>query len=738
MKVNIEDLNLNQSNKSITRAMNRVQNSLNKLHSAINNKTNIGKRNKNKIKDLNLRKRILSTKNNVELKKNDIFLTEDNTEQTNPIGYSMFNNNSIIRTDKRSSKKKLSQDDNLYNDFEYFNNSTENIPKPFNSKNYNKRQLSKNFNQNMKWKCATCGNINLLYNNFCINCGNSKRSKIKNSLSYNNNNNNNNINNINDIIIYKNSSYDKIDNDLNINNSNMVNSYTSNSLIESTKPNKQFNMKYSFGKNSNYNNIKSSYISTYYNKDSKIGNFKSWIGTEKNLNEKYRNINTGSYLDDLNNDIIDYNINYKKLNDLYLYGDYLESELKQSNDENIKLLERFKDVKNDVYLLNQKNKKLKLNIEELQKKENQLNLLNTQLKNGFSLVKSKFGNENELDFSKNENIENITKLKDFELKNKICIENQKKYDEKIENLKQRIESLVGEGEDDIGKEEKSIKDLENQIEKEKKILDENNAKYILLLKNNDELNNKIKDLENKLDINNLNDDDIDNNENNENIVEDPIKKIELLKKNISLYDKEINENKIITNNLIKEYKDITNLSEIKSNNINKENNNDNNDDDEESKNEYLLLKEKNNKLYMELSKLKDISKKLIDSKDQIIDIYENEINKLKNFYLKAKEKTSINKNINKEEDQEKNKEKIMKIKIENEEIKKENFELIKDLDQLSELQQIYQGLIDENKKFKLILNKSELDEGDQIQLNDIINEENFIQEDINNDDDNNN
>ena len=381
---------------------------------------------------------------------------------------------------------------------------------------------------------------------------------------------------------------------------------------------------------------------------------------------------------------------------------------------------------------------MKLNIEELQKKENQLNLLNTQLKNGFSLVKSKFGNENELDFSKNENIENITKLKDFELKNKICIENQKKYDEKIENLKQRIESLVGEGEDDIGKEEKSIKDLENQIEKEKKILDENNAKYILLLKNNDELNNKIKDLENKLDINNLNDDDIDNNENNENIVEDPIKKIELLKKNISLYDKEINENKIITNNLIKEYKDITSLSEIKANNINKENNNDNNNDDEESKNEYLLLKEKNNKLYMELSKLKDISKKLIDSKDQIIDIYENEINKLKNFYLKAKEKTSINKNINKEEDQEKNKEKIMKIKIENEEIKKENFELIKDLDQLSELQQIYQGLIDENKKFKLILNKSELDEGDQIQLNDIINEENFIQEDINNDDDNNN
>ena len=41
--------------------------------------------------------------------------------------------------------------------------------------------------------------------------------------------------------------------------------------------------------------------------------------------------------------------------------------------------------------------------------------------------------------------------------------------------------------------------------------------------------------------------------------------------------------------------------------------------------------------------MKDITKNLVESKDKIINIYENEINKLNNFYLKTKEKTMINK-----------------------------------------------------------------------------------------------
>ena len=77
-----------------------------------------------------------------------------------------------------------------------------------------------------------------------------------------------------------------------------------------------------------------------------------------------------------------------------------------------------------------------------------------------------------------------------------------------------------------------------------------------------------------------------------------------------------------------------------------------------------------------------------------------------NFYKKAKEKTEKN-GDNKDE------EKIMKIIKENEEIKKENFDFIKDLDKLAELQETYQDLVEENKKLKVILKDCELNEGEK-------------------------
>ena len=75
----------------------------------------------------------------------------------------------------------------------------------------------------------------------------------------------------------------------------------------------------------------------------------------------------------------------------------------------------------------------------------------------------------------------------------------------------------------------------------------------------------------------------------------------------------------------------------------------------------------------------------MESKDKIINIYENEINKLNNFYLKAKEKTMINKDEKNDDiieiEQQK---KLIEKHEENENIKKENFELIKDLEQLAQ------------------------------------------------------
>ena len=721
-------MNLNQSNKNTQTAVNRIQNSLNKLQTTLNKKTtNMTRRPQN----LNIRKKILDNKNDFDKYKEEMLITDVNIKQQAPIGYSMFNNNSVIQTDKRTSKKPYEQNDLIKkDDLDNNINTSDNIPKTLQNRNikYNKPSTNNNYNPNIKWKCFNCGNINLLYNNFCINCGSSKKSKIKNALLNNINYSGENANNNFSNFANNNNSYEKFNTELNINNSNIISNsnVSSNSRAEFNRPIKQYNIKYSYN-NTNINDSSTIPNKEYRTQDNKIKGFNSWMGIidpEKKtstINNEYKTINISNYLDDLNNDINNYNINYKKLNDLYLYGDYLENELKESNDENVKLLEKYKNIKNEVHILSQKNKKIKENIEELQKKEGQLNKLNEQLKNGFPMLKSKLAKE--LNFSDKENNENLNLIKELELKNRQGIEKQKNYDNEIENLKHKITLLVNEKED--VEDEKNIKNLENQIEKEKNEMTENNNKYILLLNKNETLNNEINDLKDKIELSKPNNDENKNEE--ENDEEDPITKKEELSKQINLYDKEINKNKKIMEDLVEEFKKMKN-------NENKDDDDGNGNDDDQDKNEYLEFKAKNNKLTNELLKLKEMTKNLSESKDKIIEIYEDEMAKLNNFYLKAKEKTAINDEEEDEDiDEEKLEEKLMKIISENEEIKNNNFELIKDLDQLAELQKIYQVLIDENKKLKINLSQSELDEGNQKLLKDIINEENLIDEEANDD-----
>ena len=719
-------MNLNQSNQNTQTAVNRIQNSLNKLQTTINNKTtNMAHRPKN----FNIRKKILDTRNDFDKKNDDMLITDINIKHQAPIGYSMFNNNSMIQTDKRISKKPYEQSDLITKD-NLDNNTSDNIPKTLQNRNikYNKPTPNNNYNPNIKWKCLNCGNINLLYNNFCINCGSSKKNKVKNALlnnlNYSGENTNNNFNNF----VNSNNSHEKFNTELNINNSNIISNsnVSSNSRVEFNIPIKQYNMKYSYN-NTNINDSATIPNKEYRTHDNKIKGFNSWMGViipdkkTSTINNEYKTINISNYLDDLNNDINNYNINYKKLNDLYLYGDYLENELKESNDENVKLLEKYKNIKNEVHILNKKNKKIKENIEELQKKEGQLNKLNEQLKNGFPMLKSKLAKE--LNFTDKENNENKNIIKELELKIRQGIEKQKNYDNEIENLKHKITLLVNEKED--VEDEKNIKNLENQIEKEKNEMTENNNKYILLLNNNETLNSEINDLKDKIELMKPSKD--ENKTEEENDEDDPIQKKEELSKQINLYDKEINKNKKIMEDLVEEFKKMKN-------NENKDDDDGNDNDDDQDKNEYLEFKAKNNKLTNELLKLKEMTKNLSESKDKIIEIYEDEMAKLNNFYLKAKEKTAINDEEEDEDiDEEKLEEKLMKIISENEEIKNNNFELIKDLDQLAELQKIYQVLIDENKKLKINLSQSELDEGNQKLLKDIINEENLIDEEANDD-----
>ena len=664
MKANI---NLNQSNKNTENAVNRIQNSLNKLQSVINNnKSNASNRNNYINKNKNIRKKFIDSKNNYLMPNNNIVRSETNFQRNPIIGYSMFNNNSVLRTDKKTIETSSNPPDlNNFNFERITNNKAEYVSKTNLSRNKiinknNNYVNNMNYRSVLKWKCMKCNNINLIYNKFCINCGSIKSIQVEN-LSNNPNYPKSEAN-----INYINNSYENINNNYNINNSNFItnnNSLNNNSQFadNNDKMANEYN-KYNLKQNDNYINKQNLANSAFYNNlkpfnpienpernlfDNNIDN-SNLTGITDNNNKTF---NTMPY-NETNNNKKEINLIYKKLNDLYLYGDYLENELKESNDENIKLLEKYKNIKNDVHNLNQKNKKIKQNVEELKKKEKELNKLNDQLKKGFSFVQQK---------AEKVNNDNLKIVKELEIENNKCLQKQKNSDNEIETLKKKINLLVKDDEDEENnEEEKKMVEMEKNIEKDKKDILENNNRYILLLKDYDLLNKEIEQLQKKL----------ESNENNEKInKESPqnlSKKLNSLKDQMLLFDKEIKQNKMMTNNLINEYKDLIDISDnILNNNDNKNN--------EPGKNEYLLIKERNNKLTNELSKLKNIIKNLKDSKEKIIEIYEDEINKLNIFYQKAKEKTM---NDKKEKVNNETEEKIMKIIKENDEIKNENFELL--------------------------------------------------------------
>ena len=216
-------------------------------------------------------------------------------------------------------------------------------------------------------------------------------------------------------------------------------------------------------------------------------------------------------LNDIQNENL---INYKKLNDLYLFGDYLENELKVSNDENVKLLEQYKKMKIQVHSLNQKNNKIKQNIDALNKKEKYISKLNEELKNGFNFAEENLGN----------NEEKAKILNELESSNKKYIEIQTDYEKQIENLKNKISELVDNEEKEENEDDKIINKLEDDIENNKKELENKNAEYMLLIKKNELLNQEIinlgaeldMDLEENVEENEENLTDENNNDNNNN------------------------------------------------------------------------------------------------------------------------------------------------------------------------------------------------------------------------------
>ena len=519
--------NLN-SNKNTDEIINKIQNSLNRLQSAINNKQiadNLNKKNETNTKNINLNNRQTRIDNYKNIRKNKPSIKDENmSNMSNNNNFSMGTKNSVLKTDKRTTQKKLNQNmilNNLYID-DNFDRKYENIiPNSTQARNtyYNKisynnyaRNSRNNNNLLMKKKCIKCGNINPPRSRFCFNCGLPLNNITKNS-----------INNINQDNITQTKIISHLGEHM-LRNIDSINDMPINQSQIQMKP--------------TYNNL-----TTPKNSNRDIINLKN----NKIMNNIFQDLN------DIQNEEL---INYKKLNDLYLYGDYLEKELKVSNDENVKLLEKFKVMKIQVHSLNQKNNKLKQNIEILSKKEKEISKINDELKNGFDFVQNNLGNNEN-------NEEKMNILNELELNNKKHIEMQTEYEKEIENLKKKISLLVDNDDEENDEDEKMIKVLEDKINKDKKELEDKNVEYMLLIKKNEKLNQEIKDLVQALDL------DFDENE-EENLEEE--EKEEKEEESNDINDKkDLLENEKLVNNDSKQQNE--NLEEkniINKDNINKE------------------------------------------------------------------------------------------------------------------------------------------------------------------------
>jgi hypothetical protein len=232
------------------------------------------------------------------------------------------------------------------------------------------------------------------------------------------------------------------------------------------------------------------------------------------------------------------------------------------------------------------------------------------------------------------------------------------------------------------------KDILNEIEEIK-------LRNTILKKEIDQLEAENMNLKNIKDI-------IINNvyNNNTNTYNDDLSKYEyeeeIIGKNIKEY-----ENK--NDQFIKQVYDLKNEIELK-NNIIDELKNEINDinkniieieNKKNIKNEYFILRNKNEDNLKKLNALNDEIKKLLLSKEQYINEYDNEIKKLNELYNDKKEKIFIE-SIDNE---------TKTLIEENKKIKNENDNIIQSLDDLPDLSNEYEKLSQINAKLKEELNK---------------------------------
>ena len=350
-------------------------------------------------------------------------------------------------------------------------------------------------------------------------------------------------------------------------------------------------------KNSNFNMYKGAYMTPNH--------FFHQKNLSHNKNSFYKNI----YIN---------NANFNKTTDLNVlknYSSYLNDKVDESNDNNRELINEYENVANQYKLAFEKNIILKNRIEKLAIKSKNLKNINEELTNNYNEIVNNLMQDSKMSsIEKSDNI--IINLKDNsqKLKNKLI-----KYDELISQLKTNINLLSTSRNDKINDKnnidfvnnnsnnKKKIEELIKQINLKKLELEKHKKNFEIAKKNNIKLMTEINQLIKK-----------------KNLKNNSVEKIK--------YNKEImkltKENNIYLNNIKALQNEIENI------NNNKINDNElvTQQNKIEKKKEFLELKKQNEKCEQEIQKYNAIVNNLVNTNQNMSNIYSNQILELKEIY----------------------------------------------------------------------------------------------------------
>lgn len=220
-------------------------------------------------------------------------------------------------------------------------------------------------------------------------------------------------------------------------------------------------------------------------------NFKEYSNYSNVLNTNENSFsNSNIFANNKNSNFISNKDNIN-INNKSEYENYLKNQIYILDNINKGLATRYKKIFHNYTLTNEQNNLLVDRINEIERKTKSIKNINLNLENEYNVIKDKLLRKNKEENSANNKDKMTLMQQNEELKNKI-----EDYDEIISQLKNQINLLVEENENDkensIQENEESmdddiIKELENKIEDSYKEINEQEKTIILIKKNYNQL-----------------------------------------------------------------------------------------------------------------------------------------------------------------------------------------------------------------------------------------------------------